>query len=89
MIDDWPTRKQDMEAAQMIIDRYERLNDGEPLNLLNVSMNEQNDEPVDVAVPDWIVELMTYFRDQYGYEHGHAVTSRIITQYLLKQETIH
>lgn len=87
MQNDWPTMKQDLIAANIIVDKYVDLNEGEPLDFIEVVLRKNN--KVEIKVPSWITELSDYFREQYGLEHGHAITSKVITKFLLKNETIH
>ncbi len=89
---EWPTQQQDMEAANGIIDRHLNFNEGEPLGFLEIIMykNEQGEKSkVELKMPEWIVELQHYFRQQYGNELGHSITSKVLTKFLLKNETLH
>lgn len=84
----WPTEKSDMQVADAIIEKYLDLNEGEPLGILEVAINEKNSE-VDVRPAQWIEELAEFFKGKYGQEIGQNVTSMVITRCLLKGETIH
>jgi len=92
---EWPTQKKDMEAAGHIIDKHVLLNEGEPLGFLEIVMykNEKNEttekNKVELKMPDWIVDLQNHFREEYGREYGHVVTSKVLTKFLLKNEVIH
>lgn len=88
----WPTEQNDMEAANYIVDKYLVLNEGEPLGFLEIVMHrtkEQEKNKVELKMPDWIVELQAFFREKYGSEQGHEITSKVLTKYLLKEETLH
>ncbi|MFT3741453.1 MAG: hypothetical protein QM752_02065 [Gammaproteobacteria bacterium] len=89
MNNEWPTQQADMQAASVIIDKHSHLNDGEPLGFLEITMFKDKQKKVELKMPEWILELQSHFRRQYGYEHGHAVTSKVLTKYLLKYETLH
>ncbi|MDF2866807.1 MAG: uncharacterized protein K0S11_277 [Gammaproteobacteria bacterium] len=84
----WPTEKNDMHVANAIIEKYLDLNEGEPLGLIEVIVNEK-DEEVDVRPAAWVEELAEHFKEKYGYEYGQDITSMVITRCLLKGETIH
>lgn len=86
---DWPTQQQDMNAAVSIVNEYVKRNEGEPLGFLEVVMFKDEDKKMELKMPQWIVELQSFFRHQYGYEHGHAITSKVLTKFLLKNETLH
>lgn len=85
----WPTQKEDMEAASFIISKYTEINEGEPLGFIELIVYKGPKKKVELKTPDWIVELQNYFRSVYGYEQGHAVTSKVLTKFLLRNETIH
>lgn len=89
MIKDWPTQELDLEIAKDIIDKHTALNDDETLNFIEVSINKENENKFEVKMPEWINDLAQHFRTRYGYEHGYAVTSKILTRFLLKNETVH
>jgi hypothetical protein len=89
MGNEWSTQNEDLTAAAAIINRHIELNDGEPLGLIEVVVDKAKEKPVEVRVPEWIRDLLLYFREQYGFEEGQVVTSKVITRFLLKDETIH
>jgi len=84
----WPTEQADMQAADAIIEKYLDLNEGEPLGIIEVIMNDNN-EKVDVKPAAWVEELAFHFKEKYGQEYGQDITSMVITRCLLKGETIH
>ncbi len=91
-MNDWPTQNQDMEIATSIVSKYLEQNEGEPLGFLELIVyrnREAEKNRVELKMPEWIVELHSHFRDQYGYEHGHAVTSKVLTKFLLRDEVVH
>lgn len=89
MNNDWPTQHQDMNAASSIVSDYVKRNEGEPLGFLEIVMYKEDKKKVELKMPQWIVDIQTFFRNQYGYEHGHAITSKVLTKFLLKNETLH
>ena len=89
MHDEWPTQKQDMQLASEIIERHLVTSDSDTLKFIEFVVDDTQQEKVSVKIPDWITELLKTLRNQYGYEHGHAVASKILTRVFLKDETIH
>jgi hypothetical protein len=85
----WPTEQQDLQAAAGIINRYVELNEGNPLGLVEVAVRRDEKKNVEVRLSDWMRELITHFRRQYGKEQGRQVAAKVITRILLKDETIH
>ncbi len=85
----WPTQKEDMEAASFIIKKYTEMSEGEPLGFIELIVYKGKKKKMELKTPEWIVELQNYFRSLYGYELGHNVTSKVLTKFLLRHETIH
>lgn len=88
-MNDWPTQNEDLQAANDIINRHIDLNEGEPLGMIEVVLDKAKKKPVQVRFPDWILELVDYFSEQYGKKEGRLVASKVVTRILLKDETIH
>jgi hypothetical protein len=87
---DWPTQDIDIAAANKIIDEHVDLNEGDPLNLIEVIVDQENKKKrPDVRMPDWIIDLAKHFTDEYGLAKGQLITSKILTKCLLKGQTIH
>ncbi len=78
----------DLQTASAIASKYLELNEGEPLGFIEVILNKSNSK-IELKTPDWIAEISDHFREQYGHEHGHAITTKVLTKFLLKNETIH
>lgn len=87
----WSTQKQDLEDAEKIMEQHLLMNEGEPLGFLEVLFYKtKNDEnSVELRMPDWIIELQRHFADNYGEELGHQITSKVLTRFLLKNEIFH
>ncbi|MGB6976671.1 MAG: hypothetical protein WBE18_04360 [Gammaproteobacteria bacterium] len=88
---DWLTQEQDLQAAATIVAKHTDFNDSKPLALLHmfVIRRKTTSQVVEVKVQEWVLELLKYFREQYGWEQGSSVTGKVITRLLLKGETIH
>ena len=86
---EWPTQNQDLETANDIINKHQEWNDGEPLGFIEIIVNKNQPKPIEVRIPEWIQEIIDHFREQYGYEQGGTIASKVITRILLKDETIH
>lgn len=85
----WPTEKQDMQTAHVILEKHLDYNDGEPLGLIEIIMDRKEKKPRSIKISLWVAEILVHFRDQYGQEEGPVIASRVITRLLLKDETIH
>jgi len=84
---DWPTQQDDMQLASDIIERHTLFNDGEPLGFLNVVMNGK--KHIDFKVSDWVIDVVDHFIHRYGAVRGHEIAQKVLTRYLLKNQTIH
>jgi hypothetical protein len=89
LTNDWPTKSEDMDIAEDIISKHLEMNDGEPLGMLEVVIDKSKGTPIELRIPEWIKEIYFQFRDQYGYELGPSITGKVLTRFMLKNETIH
>jgi hypothetical protein len=88
MYNEWPTEAFDLASAAEIVERYQELNDGKPLGVFEMVVNE-DDEQVDLRLSDWVVELIDYFHREYGLEQGDYVAKMVVNRMLISGETIH
>lgn len=86
---DWPTQTQDLQIANEIIDKYQELNEGEPLGFIEIVVDKSKKKPLQIRIPEWIQEIIDHFRDQYGHDEGGMIAGKVLTRILLKNETIH
>lgn len=84
----WPTKEHDLEIADEIMQRYQETY-GKKLGLLEVVVDKKNDKLIDIRIPEWIQEVINYFRKHYGYEEGQVIASKVMTRILLRNETVH
>lgn len=90
MREDWPTHTEDVRAAKQILDRYkEKLDDLDAENLVHFMDFVDSEIQHSEALPEWVIEMLDFFIDRYGYEHGYAVMSMVMTHFLLGDETVH
>jgi len=85
----WPTEDQDLNIAADIIGKHVKQNGGQPLEMIKIVIDKSKLQPIDVHVSDWVLEMIALFREKYGYEHGLAVISNILTKLYLQHETLH
>ena len=85
----WPTEEQDLSIAADIINKHVGENHGQPLEMIKIVIDKNKQQAVDVHMSDWISEMVEYFREKYGYEHGHAIIGNILTKLYLQHETLH
>ena len=83
----WPTKEQDMQVAQYIIDKYVELNGGKDLEVLECTVDDCLE--IQFSQPEWVVELIDTFQDKYGFEHGKEVALKIISNCMIKDATVH
>lgn len=86
-MENWPTKEKDLAEAVSIIQYYQELNDNEPLELFDASAHQ--DGSLVVENPEWVIAIADRFDELYGFEQGAIITEWVMTQVLLRDETIH
>ena len=81
----WPTKRQDVLAAILIIQRHVT-RPGEPLRLLE-GWGETDHDSLWVQLPDWLLELGQHYRALYG-EAGEPILQMVLRE-LLPFEPLH
>ena len=81
----WPTKRQDVLAAILIIQRH-ATRTGEPLRLLE-GWGEADPDYLWVQLPEWLLELGQHYRALYG-EAGTPILQRVLRE-LLPVEPLH
>lgn len=84
----WPTQQFDLKIADEIIARY-REDKGGPIGFLEVVVDRESEKLIEVRIPEWIQELVKYYRHHYGFEEGQEIASKVITRLMLRNETVH
>ncbi len=86
MSKDWPSQQEDIRCANAVVERHTFDNCGEPLPMVEVVDQGQG---LELRVPDWVLEMMSIFSEQYGVDEGSVILGRVLTHYLLDGETLH
>lgn len=89
MQNQWPTQSKDMSDATNIAKKYFELNESEPLGFLEIVIDAKKSKLIGLRIPDWIKEIMHHFRENYGDEQGPLITAKVLTRFLIRNETIH
>ena len=84
---DWKTQAYDLQIAEEIIDKHLQRNNGSPLGMLDVVV--QDDQKISCEISDWVIELAEHYHDLYGLDQGMFVTKKIITRCMVGHHTIH
>ncbi len=74
----WPTKRQDLQAAVMIMQRHAAA--GESLCLLE-DWGETGGDRLWVQFPAWIIDLAQHFQQWYG-DRADAIVRRVLTELL-------
>lgn len=83
----WPTKETDLKAASAIIAKYLDLHETNSLGLFEVTPNGANEPGVRLA--EWVIEMVDYFKEQYGEEQGEWVSRLVVSKYLTMGHRIH
>ncbi len=83
----WPTKENDLRYAETVIQKHTELNEGRPLSLFEVFLEE--DRPIDLRVSDWLLELSEHYQEEYGDDQGEFITCQVISTCITRGQTIH
>ena len=75
----WPTKRQDMQAAVAILQRYAAA--GEPLRLLEAWGETADGERIWVRFPDWLRALARHCQGCHGNE-ARSIVQRVMNERL-------
>jgi len=84
----WPTKKEDMQIATVIMEEYARKKETATISLFELVVDEQ-EKRMDFRLADWVVVLALQFKEMYGVNQGDDVTRLVISQCLIQGETMH
>ena len=85
----WPTQQFDLKIADEIIARHREEKDDGRLGLLEIVVDKKTEKLIEIRIPEWIQELVNYYRDHYGFEEGQVIASKVMTRLMLRNETVH
>lgn len=88
MIDKWPTKFEDMDTAQQIMEEYAKMHNLEALGLFELVLNK-NEKKMDFQLAPWVKKVARHFYKTYGEKKGDYITRQIISSCITKDETIH
>ncbi len=83
----WPTQEEDLLLAQVIIDKHVDLNDGKSLDVFEYVV--ENRLELKSEQPEWVLEIMDVFQQQYGLETGLDISFKVFSRCMIDGETIH
>lgn len=84
----WPTKEKDLQVAQMIMEEYALRVESSELGLFEIVVNQQ-EKRMNYRLSGWVVRLAQYYADQYGEDQGDFVTRQVLSQCIIKGETMH
>lgn len=81
---DWPTKERDIAAAEAIISAF-----SDERQLLGIFELRHNQQSVQIQLADWLLALITHFREIYGHKKGDLVIKKLVTEFLVAGNTRH
>jgi hypothetical protein len=84
----WPTKDNDMQVAEQIIEEYANRVDSQALGLFELVLNP-GEKRMAFRLSNWVVMLADYFMSQYGPSQGDYVTRKVISKCLVNGQTLH
>lgn len=88
MINKWPTKIEDIEVAQQIMEDYAKKNDLNSLGLFELVVDKK-EKKMDFQLSPWVKKVASYFYKTYGEKKGDYITRQIISSCITKEETVH
>lgn len=88
MSQSWPTREKDLQVAQMIMEDYALQVDSTVLGLFEIVVS-QREKRMNYRLSGWVLRLSKYYIEQYGEDQGDFVTRQVLSQCMIKGETMH
>lgn len=85
-MNNWPTKQEDMKAAQQIMESFWQ--NTNKLGLLEISVDIINKQ-MDYELSPWVLILARYFTNLYGNKQGQFVTRKVISKCIVGTRTIH
>ncbi len=85
---EWPTKAQDIQAAQTIMEGYANETNSETLGMFELVV-DQDKKRMDFRLSSWVIALASHFKAKYGEDQGDAITRLVLTHCITRNETIH
>lgn len=83
----WPTKEEDLQLAQYIIDKHIDFNDGNTLEIFECVIDNRLE--LMSESPDWVVEITHTFQTQYGTDLGLDISQKVLASCMIDGDTIH
>lgn len=84
----WPTKYEDMSAAQRIMEEYANQQNTDSLGLFEVVVN-QEEKRMGFRLSSWVMKVAAHFKSIYGASKGDLITRQVISYCITKGETLH
>lgn len=85
---EWPTKSQDIRAAQAIMEEYANETNSETLGMFELVVDQEK-KRMDFKLSSWVVAIASHFKSKYGEEKGDSITRLVLTYCITRNETIH
>ena len=86
MTQNWPTKKQDIYDAQVILAMF-----GAQDKLLSIFEIDTDlmGNIKKVSLSEWVITLTKHYRSRYGEDDGDNIMKKVISHNMIQGETIH
>lgn len=82
----WPTKNQDMQIANLIMEEYAQ--DNNTLGLFELYV-DQRTKRMNFRLASWVRALSVQFASMYGKNQGDFVTRKVLTNCIRHEQTLH
>jgi hypothetical protein len=88
MIQNWPTREQDLQTARIIMEEYANERESNSLGLFEIVV-DQIEKRMNFRLSGWVVILTKHFVSTYGLSQGDFITRQVISRCITQDATVH
>lgn len=88
MNENWPTKDKDIQTARIIMEEYANERDSDTLGLLEVVV-DQTAKRMNFRLSGWVMQLAKHFVSTYGALQGDFITRQVISNCIVRGETLH
>lgn len=84
----WPTQKEDMHLAQLIMEAFADKQNSDSLGLFELFISPE-DKRMNFRLSHWVLMLAKQFNSMYGAQQGDYVTRQVISRCMIQGQTLH
>lgn len=88
MIEQWPTRFQDLMTAEQVLSYFVDNEVAVKLNIFELVVDMQQ-KKMNFVLSPWVMALAAQYASIYGEEQGEVITRKVISFYMRESQVLH